>query len=384
MFIPYKIEEDYEFPTQPWFVYFTITACFAVHIYLFRFASLSTRENIFYIYGTIPADFSWYSPLTCTFLHGSWLHILGNMLFLWIYGRYCEKAIGTWKFILLYVVGAYSSMIAHVLSVPPFMNDDPAIGASGAISAVMGAFLILFPKVKVKFLVLTFARPLPSHGPAWFILCFWFLIQLLSGVQFFGENNHVAFWAHIAGFASGALLGTLYLYLHRHSMRKMAEPEDIPDKKRLLSAWQTFCRNGTTPLELSETTAEQPVIAHFDDPELEVIHTLLKNDRETAYYALLSAFQQANRDNNYPLMLTFYYRLLLQYDHLYLDGDIHLYGAIAAARLQHINLAAYGFFLAAASGSVSSSDQLIRGTMNILERLGEPEQAGRLARFILH
>ena len=172
MFIPYKIEEEHEYTGKPILTYTIIVICVAVHLYLYKYSTEFFRNNVFYDYGVIPVDYCWWNSLSCTFLHGGIMHLLGNMYFLWIYGRTCEKALGTIKFTLLYIIGAFVSVWAHVISISWFFADDPTIGASGAISAVLGAFLVMFPKTRVRLLVTTFGRPLPAFAPAAFVLGF--------------------------------------------------------------------------------------------------------------------------------------------------------------------------------------------------------------------
>jgi len=151
----------------------------------------------------VPAELT---LLTSAFLHGDFWHLLGNMLFLWVFGDNIEDAMGHWRFLLFYIGCAILAGLTHVL----FSNTDrvPLIGASGAVAGVLGAYLILHPKVKV--LVLVFSR-IPLFLPAHLLLGGWLLLQFWSLT---GGTTAVAWWAHIGGFVSGMLLIPLLRYRH--------------------------------------------------------------------------------------------------------------------------------------------------------------------------
>ncbi len=367
MFIPYKIEEERLYSKRPWLVYSICAICIIIHIYLYKYLPEFKRENIFFDFGCVPIDFKWWSPFTCIFLHGSVLHLLGNLYFFWIYGRVCEKELGLWKFSFIYLAGAFFSIMAHLWTVPWLYRDVPTIGASGAISAILGAFLVMFPKLKIRFLVLAFGRPLPAHGPAYFVLGSWFLMQLLYSLQIIGDSMSVAFWAHVAGFATGALLGTVFLWLDARTRQQTAGCSG----KELIVAWQAFCSGeDPTPYLPEESNSQRPFSRYSRDHNAALLLTVMDMDHQTAFQAMLREFQLARDEQNHGLMLFYYYRLLRIYEPADLPGDLHLYGAIAASRLNFIGLAAYGFHQAALSGAVESTGRLIQGTINILEKFG--------------
>jgi len=140
---------------------------------------------------------------TSMFLHGGWLHLIGNMWFLWIFGNNIEDSMGHLRFLLFYLLCGVLAAGAHILSQP--QSGIPTVGASGAISGVMGAYLLLYPRVRIYtlFFIIIFIRIVPV--PAWAILLWWFVIQVLSGsVAMTGAG--VAFWAHVGGFVAGVLL----------------------------------------------------------------------------------------------------------------------------------------------------------------------------------
>jgi membrane associated rhomboid family serine protease len=147
---------------------------------------------------------TWATLFTSMFLHGSWMHLIGNMLFLWIFGNNVEDSMGHLRFFVFYFLTGLVAAGAHVLSTPG--SPVPTVGASGAISGIMGAYLLLYPHARVLTLIVIVFFIRFVRLPAWFMLGYWFLIQLLSaGVQS-PEGGGVAFWAHIGGFVAGALL----------------------------------------------------------------------------------------------------------------------------------------------------------------------------------
>lgn len=144
----------------------------------------------------LPAELTLVSSL---FLHGGWMHLIGNMLFLWVFGDNVEDAMGHLRFLLFYLLCGVAACLAHALSVPG--STAPLIGASGAIAGVLGAYLMLHPKVKV--LVLAFNR-VPLYLPAYLVLGVWIGLQVFNVVT--GVGGNTAWWAHIAGFIAGILL----------------------------------------------------------------------------------------------------------------------------------------------------------------------------------
>ena len=159
-------------------------------------------------YALIPAWFSWTALFTSQFLHAGWLHAIGNMLYLWIFGDNVEDRLGHGPFLLFYLgAGAVAALLQTLFN--PFSNV-PMVGASGAIAGVMGAYFVLYPHSRVLtavFLVIFFDI---VEIPAIFFLGIWFLMQFFSGVGSIGANSAsggVAFWAHIIGFAVGVLAG---------------------------------------------------------------------------------------------------------------------------------------------------------------------------------
>jgi membrane associated rhomboid family serine protease len=144
--------------------------------------------------------------LTCMFLHGGFLHIIGNMLFLWIFGVNVEDRLGSFPYLLFYMLCGIGSGVAQILF--SWGSRVPSIGASGAISGVLGAYLVFFPASQILTLVPLFLIWFTARIPAWVFIGLWFLIQFLSGVTSLGvaSAGGVAWWAHVGGFLLGVLL----------------------------------------------------------------------------------------------------------------------------------------------------------------------------------
>ena len=148
----------------------------------------------------------WLTMLTCIFLHGSWMHILGNMWFLWIFGDNVEDRLGHVGYLFFYLGSGIAASLAHYLTDPS--STVPTVGASGAIAGVMGAYFVWYPHSRVHALVPVFGFLQFMEVPAAFFLGLWFLMQFLSGLGPSGAGG-VAWWAHIGGFAAGALVALL-------------------------------------------------------------------------------------------------------------------------------------------------------------------------------
>jgi membrane associated rhomboid family serine protease len=147
--------------------------------------------------------------VTSMFLHGSWMHLLGNMWFLWLFGNNVEDSMGRLRFLAFYLICGLAAAFGQVITNPA--SSIPMVGASGAISGVMGGYLVLYPRVRVFTLVLLGFFFTSVALPAWVMLGYWFVIQFVSGlVSFAGEGGGVAFWAHVGGFVAGLVLIKLF------------------------------------------------------------------------------------------------------------------------------------------------------------------------------
>jgi membrane associated rhomboid family serine protease len=165
-------------------------------------------------YGIVPAELTsgiilpGYHPvpepvtlITYMFLHAGWMHLISNMLFLWVFADNVEDAFGHWGFLVFYLICGIAGALIHTALHPS--SHAPLIGASGAVSGVLGAYIVLFPKARVWILLL---MRLPLRIPAIWVLGGWFLFQIVSLIIATEEETEVAWWAHIGGFLVGALL----------------------------------------------------------------------------------------------------------------------------------------------------------------------------------
>jgi membrane associated rhomboid family serine protease len=161
-------------------------------------------------WGIVPAQITGhlYTLLTSMFLHGGWLHLLGNMMFLWVFGRNVEDLIGSGPYLAFYVACGLAAGIMQVVMSP--YSRVPTVGASGAIAGVMGAYLIKFPRARIVTLVPIIVFITTMEIPAWIMLVWWFVIQLFSGFGSLATANYsgggTAWFAHIGGFVAGMLL----------------------------------------------------------------------------------------------------------------------------------------------------------------------------------
>lgn len=158
-----------------------------------------------FLAGYVGFKMAFYPMFTSMFLHGGLMHLLGNMLFLYIFGDNVEDYFGHLPYLLFYLVCGVGSGLIHSLF--NLTSSLPALGASGAISGVMGAYAVLFPRARVLMLFFVFLVPVPAY----FVLGYWFLLQFLSGIGEFGAaaSGGVAWWAHIGGFLMGMVIALM-------------------------------------------------------------------------------------------------------------------------------------------------------------------------------
>ena len=154
----------------------------------------------------------WYTLTTSMFMHGSWMHLIGNMWFLWIFGNNVEDSMGSLRFAIFYIVCGIAASATQIIA--DTGSTVPMVGASGAIGGVMGAYIVLYPKVHVHmfFLFRTFAIP------AIMMLGYWIVMQLVGGFSSIGaQGGGVAFWAHIGGFVAG--MGLIFLFKNEQLLK---------------------------------------------------------------------------------------------------------------------------------------------------------------------
>ena len=178
-------------------------------IFLYEFSLPSYyRDGFIAHYGMIPDQFSFQALFTSMFLHGGWMHVLGNMWFLWIFGDNVEDVLGHGKFLLFYLFCGMVAGLAQVLVDPT--SRVPTVGASGAIAGVLGAYMVKFPHSRILSLVTIIIFFTTVEVPAWLMLIYWFFLQFFQGLgsiaySHISQGGGVAYMAHVGGFVTGAL-----------------------------------------------------------------------------------------------------------------------------------------------------------------------------------
>ena len=204
------------FPLANWLIVLANALVFLYELQL----SPAGLNRLFNTYGLVPAHLNWFNPFTLyplfthMFLHAGWLHILSNMWVLIIFGDNVEDRMGSFRYLIFYILGGLAAALLEIFfSTDPYV---PSIGASGAIAAVMGAYLVFYPRARVLTLVLLIIIPWFIELPAIIFIGGWFLIQLFSGVLSLSTSGGaaaaggIAWWAHVGGFLFGVLMGPLF------------------------------------------------------------------------------------------------------------------------------------------------------------------------------
>ncbi len=207
--------------STPFTTYFIIALNTVVFLFELSVGEQSHRalNSLMYQFGVVPVHFEralagspafsldglFLPLLTSMFLHASWLHLIGNMWFLWIFGDNIEDHLGHFTYLLFYLVSGFAAAVAHILL--NVGSNVPSVGASGAIAGVMGAYFVLYPRTRV---LMWFPPIFFFHLPAWLVLGYWFLMQFLSGaatsIAETSQGGGIAFWAHVGGFTAGVVL----------------------------------------------------------------------------------------------------------------------------------------------------------------------------------
>ncbi len=177
----------------------------------------------------------WSTVITAMFMHAGWMHIIGNMLFLWIFGDNLEDDMGHVPFLLFYLACGVGAAFTHLLMAPHSMV--PTVGASGAIAGVMGGYLLLYPRARVDVLLIIVFYITMVTLPAWTMLGFWFLMQFLSGLGADPNVGGVAYWAHTGGFLTGIVL-TLPVWLAKGRRDHWRETDGRPQNPAAQYKWR--------------------------------------------------------------------------------------------------------------------------------------------------
>jgi len=216
------IRDDTPRFSTPFVTYFIIALNVVVFLFELSVGQQGHRalNHLMYQFGVVPLHFEKVlargpAPslaglllpiLTSMFLHASWLHIIGNMWVLWIFGDNIEDYLGHFPYLLFYVVSGFAAAVAHILLNAG--SNVPSVGASGAIAGVMGGYFVLYPRARV---LIWFPPIFFFHLPAWLVLGYWFFVQFLSGAatsiaETSQTSGGIAFWAHVGGFVAGIVL----------------------------------------------------------------------------------------------------------------------------------------------------------------------------------
>jgi membrane associated rhomboid family serine protease len=191
-----------------------VVTAFIIAVNVFVFLLELMRGDAFVMqWSAIPAQIvsghHWITVFTAMFMHGSWSHIIGNMIFLWAFGPEIEDAMGRGRYLLFYLAGGLVAMLAQILADPH--STVPNLGASGAIAAVMGAFIVTYPRDRIKVVLFIFVFVRITFIPAALLIGFWFLTQLVhAGAVAQVQTGGVAYLAHVGGFVFGAVTARLF------------------------------------------------------------------------------------------------------------------------------------------------------------------------------
>lgn len=224
-------DDDVKESGIPWVTWGLIAINVLVFLYELTL-SQAQLEQFFLTYGVVPRQImqgqNLFSLLTSMFLHGGWLHILSNMVFLAVFGDNIEAALGNVLYLGFYLLGGLAGSAAHIAF--NLGAEVPSLGASGAIAAILGAYVVMFPqsRVKVLFIFGIFARV--TRVAAILFAGFWFIMQLFSGVASLGpdtaQTGGIAYWAHIGGFVLGLMVGFLGRTLVPEQERQLVRERD--------------------------------------------------------------------------------------------------------------------------------------------------------------
>jgi len=190
-----------------------VTACIILVNVLVFLMELMRGDTFVMQWSAIPAQIAsghrWITILTAMFMHGSWSHIIGNMVFLWAFAPEIEDAMGRGRYLVFYLLGGLLAMGAQIAADPH--STVPNLGASGAIAAVMGAFLVTYPRDRIRSLLFIFIFVRVTYIPAGLLIGFWFLTQLFhAGAVAHTQTGGVAYLAHVGGFIFGAVTARLF------------------------------------------------------------------------------------------------------------------------------------------------------------------------------
>ncbi len=359
MLIPYEVEHDpHNAQESAWLVYLFLFGWFLVWVYTGMMLRGPAQQDVFYRFGISRFEYRWWTFFTCSFLHGGFMHLLGNSLFFWLYGASLEKLVGSFKFLLLYLVGAFLSVNIQILTMNELQAYEPCIGASGAVSAILGCFFVMLPRARLRclfFSPISF-RPIMILAPAWLVLGLWFGGQLLFTLGVMGAMPKIAFWAHVAGFAAGAAAGTLLNLDRRRRLRRWSARAKTP----MQTAWSHWIAG--RPLPAQTVLDENPQVhpdARATRTFMEAALSLAQNPGRAG--PLLKAFRQASDYHNDALQVSLYLRMIRSLDPGDVPPAIHRQAGFAAITQKQDDLALTAFCRSLGVELHDRDDQMLQG-----------------------
>jgi membrane associated rhomboid family serine protease len=220
----FPIHDDNPTRITPYLTYVLLVAC--VLVFIWQISLGDARQQAVYAFGVIPSVLfatkslpaelqilpAWLTIFSSMFLHGGWMHLIGNMLYLWVFGNNVEDSMGHGRFIVFYLLcGLFAAMTQAVLNPA---SEIPMIGASGAISGVLGAYLLLHPHARILVVIPIGILIYTPWIAAYWVLGFWFVLQILNSLVSASDTGGVAYGAHLGGFVAGMILIPLFKYRH--------------------------------------------------------------------------------------------------------------------------------------------------------------------------
>jgi len=218
----FPIHDDNPTRITPYVTYVLLSAC--VLVFIWQISLGDAAQQAVYSFGVIPSVLfaskslpveleilpAWLTIFTSMFLHGGWMHLIGNMLYLWVFGNNVEDAMGHRRFIVFYLACGLLAALTQAVLNPD--SEIPMIGASGAISGVLGAYLLLHPRARILVVIPIIIVVYTPWIAAYWVLGFWFVLQLINSLISASDTGGVAYGAHLGGFVAGMLLIPLFKY----------------------------------------------------------------------------------------------------------------------------------------------------------------------------
>ena len=220
----FPIHDDNPTRITPYVTYVLLTAC--VLVFFWQISLGDAAQQAVYSFGVIPSVLfatknlpaeleilpAWLTIFTSMFLHGGWMHLIGNMLYLWVFGNNVEDAMGHRRFIVFYLACGLLAALTQAVLNPD--SEIPMIGASGAISGVLGAYLLLHPHARILVVIPIVIVIYTPWIAAYWVLGFWFVLQLFNSLTSASDTGGIAYGAHLGGFVAGMLLIPFFKYRH--------------------------------------------------------------------------------------------------------------------------------------------------------------------------